>query len=287
MVFCSLMRLVTYSTGSDPKAGIVVDGKVVDLSVAGYSDVSSFLADGDKAKAAAANLAADDSAPKLEDVKLHAPVPKSDKFICIGLNYRDHAIESGMAIPELPTVFTKYPNAVCGHGDDIVLPSVSKEVDYEAELAFVIGKRCHKVNKADWNDVVWGYTIVHDVSARDYQLATSQWTIGKTFDTFGPMGPTLVSADEIADPHDLRISLDLNGKTLQDSSTKQLIFDIPYLVEYLSTVMTLEPGDVVSTGTPPGVGFARKPPIYLKPGDECVVKVEGLGELRNRCVADS
>ncbi len=281
------MRLVTYSSGSGPKAGVVVDGGVVDLAQAGYGDVVSFLAGGEKAKQAVAGLSADAASPKLDDVKLLAPIPKPDKFICIGLNYRDHAIESGMAIPELPTVFTKYPNAVCGHGDDIVLPSASDQVDYEAELAFIIGKRCHKVAKDDWKDVVWGYTCVHDVSARDYQLATSQWTIGKTFDTFGPMGPTLVSADEVGDPHDLRISLDVNGETLQDSSTKQLIFDVPYLVEYLSTVMTLEPGDVISTGTPPGVGFARKPPIFLKPGDECVVRIEGVGELRNRCVADS
>jgi 2-keto-4-pentenoate hydratase/2-oxohepta-3-ene-1,7-dioic acid hydratase in catechol pathway len=280
------MRLVTYSTGAGPRAGLVVDGRVADLAAIGYSDVVGFLRDGDKAKAAAAGLKPDASAPALDAVKLHAPIPQSDKFICIGLNYRDHAIESGMAIPELPTVFTKYPNAVCGHGDDIVVPSVSKQVDYEAEFAFVIGKRCKNVKKADWKDVVFGYTCVHDVSARDYQLATSQWTIGKTFDTFGPMGPALVSADEIADPHNLRISLDLNGETLQDSNTNQLIFDIPYLVEYLSTVMTLEPGDVVSTGTPPGVGFARKPPVYLKPGDECVVRIEGIGELRNRCVGD-
>ncbi len=280
------MRLVTYSTGDAARAGIVIDDKVVDLGPAGYSDTLSFLADGDKAIAAAGALEPAGDAPALSDVKLHAPVPKPDKFICIGLNYRDHAIESGMGIPELPTVFTKYPNAICGHGDDIVLPAVSDQVDYEAELAFVIGKRCHKVKKEDWLDVVFGYTMVHDVSARDYQLATSQWTIGKTFDTFGPMGPAIVSKDEIADPHDLRIRLDLNGRTLQDSNTKQLVFDIPYLVEYLSTVMTLEPGDVVSTGTPPGVGFARKPPIFMKPGDEAVVKIEGLGELRNRCVAE-
>jgi 2-keto-4-pentenoate hydratase/2-oxohepta-3-ene-1,7-dioic acid hydratase in catechol pathway len=280
------MRLVTFSTGAGPKAGVVIDGRVVDLAAAGYSDVVSVLRDGDKGKAAVAALKANPSAPKLEDVKLHAPIPKPDKFICIGLNYRDHAIESGMEIPKLPTVFTKYPNAVCGHGDDVIIPSVSNQVDYEAEFAFVIGKTCHKVSKGDWKDVIWGYTCVHDVSARDYQLATSQWTIGKTFDTFGPMGPALVSADEVPDPHNLRISLDLNGQTLQDSSTKQLIFDIPYLVEYLSTVMTLEPGDVVSTGTPPGVGFARKPPIFMKPGDDVVVKIEGLGELRNRCVAE-
>lgn len=281
------MRLVTYSLdGGAPAAGIVLDGNVVNLQGIGYADVISFLRDGDAAIEKAKSLFADAGAPKLEAVKLHAPVPKPDKFICIGLNYKDHAIESGMDIPELPTVFTKYPNAVCGHGDDVVLPSVSKQVDYEAEFAFVIGKTCKNVPAKDWKDVIFGYTIVHDVSARDYQLATSQWTIGKTFDTFGPMGPTLVSKDEIEDPHNLRISLDLNGKTLQDSNTSQFVFDIPYLVNYLSTVMTLEPGDVISTGTPPGVGFARKPPIFMKPGDEAVVKIEGLGELRNRCVAD-
>lgn len=280
------MRLVTYSTGTGPRAGIVLDGRVVSLEPAGYLDVVSFLADGDKAIAAAQGLQAGPDAPALEDVTLHAPIPKPDKFICIGLNYRDHAIESGMDIPELPTVFTKYPNAVCGPYDDVILPSVSDQVDYEAEFAFVIGKTCKNVAKEDWQDVVFGYTCVHDVSARDYQLATSQWTIGKTFDTFGPMGPVLVSKDEIPDPHNVRISLDLNGETLQDSNTNQFVFDIPYLVEYLSKVMTLEPGDVISTGTPPGVGFARKPPVFMKPGDEAVVRIEGIGELRNRCISD-
>lgn len=280
------MKLVTYSTGNGPQAGLVLDGRVVDLAPAGYDDVISFLNDGDKAVEAASGLTAGDDAPKLEDVKLYSPIPKPDKFICIGLNYKDHAIESGMDIPELPTVFTKYPNAVCGHGDDIVLPSVSDQVDYEAELAFVIGKRCKNVPADKWQEVVFGYTCVHDVSARDYQLATSQWTIGKTFDTFGPTGPCLVSKDEVADPHNLRISFELNGDVLQDSNTSQFVFDIPYLVEYLSKVMTLEPGDIVSTGTPPGVGFARKPPVFLKPGDDCVVKIEGVGELRNKCVSD-
>jgi 2-keto-4-pentenoate hydratase/2-oxohepta-3-ene-1,7-dioic acid hydratase in catechol pathway len=280
------MKLVTYSTGAAPRAGVVIDGKVVDLAAAGYADVISFLRAGDAAIAAAARLKAGAGDPALDSVKLHAPVPKPDKFICIGLNYRDHAIESGMAIPELPTVFTKYPNAICGHQDEIVLPSVSSQVDYEAEFAFVIGKRCRNVAKEDWQSVVFGYTCVHDVSARDYQLATSQWTIGKTFDTFGPMGPVLVSKDELPDPHNARISFELNGKVLQDSSTSQFVFDIPYLVNYLSTVMTLEPGDVVSTGTPPGVGFARKPPIFMKPGDVAVVKIAGIGELRNTCVSD-
>ena len=282
------MRLVTYSHGEILMGlGMVLDGRVIDLEDAGYLDIFSFLEAGDVALKRAERFAKiAEGGPKLEDVKLHAPIPQPDKFICIGLNYKDHAIESGMEIPKLPTVFTKYSNAVCGHGDPIVLPSVSKEVDYEAELAFVIGREAKNVKAADWEDYVFGYTCVHDVSARDYQLATSQWTIGKTFDTFGPMGPALVGKDEIRDPHNLRIRLELNGETMQDSNTSQFVFDIPYLVEYLSTVMTLDPGDVISTGTPPGVGFARKPPVFLKPGDECVVRVEHIGELKNVCISD-
>ena len=282
------MRLVTYSHRERSAAlGMVVDGRVIDLADIGYNDILRFLEEGGKAVRRAERFAKiAEEGPRFEDVKLHAPVPRPGKFICIGLNYKDHAVESGMEIPELPTVFTKYSNAVCGHGDPIVLPAVSKKVDYEAELAFVIGRRAKNVKAADWGDYVFGYACVHDVSARDYQLATSQWTIGKTFDTFGPMGPALVSKDEVADPHNLRIGFDLNGETLQDSNTKQFVFDIPYLVAYLSTVMTLEPGDVISTGTPPGVGFARKPPVFLKPGDECVVWIEGIGALTNPCIGD-
>ena len=253
----------------------------------GYVDALRFLDAGEKAREDARRYAASGgpSIP-LADVQLHAPVLNPGKFICIGLNYRDHAIESGMEIPEIPTVFTKYGNAVCGHGEPIVLPSVSKQVDYEAEFAFVIGKRAKNVKADDWEEYVFGYTCVHDVSARDFQLATSQWTIGKTFDTFGPMGPALVSKDEISQPNNLRIRFELNGKILQDSNTDQLVFDVPDLLAYLSQVMTLEPGDIVSTGTPSGVGMARKPPIFLKPGDVCKVAIEGIGELVNHCVGD-
>jgi 2-keto-4-pentenoate hydratase/2-oxohepta-3-ene-1,7-dioic acid hydratase in catechol pathway len=207
------------------------------------------------------------------------------KFICIGLNYVDHAKESGMDIPSTPTVFTKYHNAVIGPGEPIEIPPVSSKVDYEAELGFVIGKRGKNIPADRWQEYVFGYTCVHDVSARDYQMATSQWTIGKTFDTFGPIGPEIVSKDEVSDPHNLRISLELNGKLLQDSNTSQFIFNIPALIEYLSKVMTLVPGDLVSTGTPPGVGFARKPPIFLQPGDDVAVQIAEVGELRNPCVA--
>lgn len=282
------MRLVTFTHGSHrQEAGVLADGRVHGLASIGFPNAIAFLQGGtDAAQRASSYADGSDGGYRLEDVRLHAPVPNPGKFICIGLNYRDHAIESGMEIPQIPTVFAKYGNAVCGPGEPIILPSVSKQVDYEAELAFVIGKRAKSVKAADWAEYVFGYTCVHDVSARDYQLATSQWTIGKTFDSFGPMGPALVSKDEIPDPSRLRIWLDLNGEILQDSNTDQLVFDVPALLEYLSTVMTLEPGDIVSTGTPPGVGMARKPPVYLKPGDVCTVGIEGIGELVNPCVSE-
>lgn len=282
------MRLVTFSTaGGEKRAGVRAGERVIDLAAAGYSDMVAFLAGGERALEAARKLVADPAAAAhpAAAVRLHAPLPIPPKFILIGLNYRDHAIESGMAIPSTPTVFAKFSNAVIGPGEAIRLPAVSKEVDYEAELAFVIGKRGRDIPAERWAEHVFGYTMVNDVSARDFQRATTQWTIGKTFDTFAPMGPELVSADEIADPHNLRIGCEVNGRVLQDSTTAQLIFRLPELVAYLSQVMTLEPGDIVSTGTPSGVGFARKPPIFLQAGDEVVVKVEGLGELRNPVIA--
>jgi len=283
------MRLVTFTARGWRGIGIVSQGRVIDLHSAGAWDMLTFLEDGEWAREKAEKLVA--SPPEhavypLSAVQLHAPILRPRKFILIGLNYRDHAIESGLPIPSTPTVFAKYSNAIIGPEEAIVLPAVSKEVDYEAELAFVIGRRGKNIPAERWREHVFGYTIVNDVSARDYQRATSQWMIGKTFDTFAPMGPQLVSVDEIADPHALRIGCQVNGRVLQDSSTSQMIFQIPELVAYLSRVMTLYPGDVVSTGTPPGVGFARKPPVFLQPGDKVVVTVEGLGELRNPVVAD-
>ncbi len=282
------MRIVTFSQGTGLReAGILVGTGVAPLAPIGYPSVRAFLAAGDEALRKAKQIVSSGTpGTPLATVRLHAPVPDPGKFICIGLNYRDHAIESGMEIPEIPTVFTKYGNAVCGPGDPIILPSVSSKVDYEAEFAFVVGRPAKHVKAANWQDYVFGYTCVHDVSARDYQLATSQWTIGKTFDTFGPMGPWLVSKDEVPNPDNLRIQLRLNGRTLQDSSTSQLVFDVGALLEYLSTVMTLDPGDVISTGTPPGVGMARKPPIYLQPGDTCTVSIKGIGDLTNPCVSE-
>lgn len=223
----------------------------------------------------------------LSAVKLMAPIPRPPKMICIGLNYRDHAMESKGEIPKLPTVFNKFTNVIIGPGDAIVLPKASERVDYEGEFAFVIGPGGRHIPAARAMDHVFGYTMVNDVSARDFQYATSQWLLGKTFDTFAPMGPWLVTRDEIADPHALDISLQIDGETMQHSNTRELMFRIPELIERISAVVTLEPGDVVATGTPGGVGFARKPPRFLKPGEEVVVRVEGLGELRNPIVAEA
>lgn len=219
--------------------------------------------------------------------RLRPPIARPPKIICIGLNYRDHAEESNLPIPEVPTVFSKFGTAVIGHMDPIVLPKNSTKPDYEAEFAVVIGKGGRYIREEDWRHHVFGYTILNDVSARDYQMATSQWTIGKTFDTFAPIGPAIVTADDIEDPHNLNISLTLNGETMQSSNTRNLIFNVPHLISYLSSVFTLEPGDIISTGTPAGVGFARKPPRYLAPGDEVKVHVQCIGDLINPVVAEA
>jgi acylpyruvate hydrolase len=199
----------------------------------------------------------------------------------LGLNYRDHAEETGQAIPEVPTLFAKYSTSVVGPGEAILIPRVTEQIDYEAEFAFVIGTRGQHISREHALDYVAGYTIINDVSARDYQFATSQWMVGKTFDTHCPMGPALILKDEISDPHDLDISLSIGGEVLQRSNTRQLIFKIPETVEYLAQIMTLEPGDVISTGTPAGVGFTRKPPRWLQPGETVRVEIAGLGVLEN------
>jgi len=214
-----------------------------------------------------------------------APVPRPGKLICIGLNYRDHAAESNMAIPERPVVFSKFATAVIAPGEAVVLPGTSKQVDYEAELAVVIGRRAKSVGANRALEYVLGYTAFNDVSARDFQFADGQWQRGKSCDTFAPMGPTIVTADVIPNPHKLSIKLRLNGRTMQDSNTDNLIFGIPQLISFLSETITLEPGDVIATGTPSGVGFARKPPVFLKDGDQMEVEIEGLGILNSRVVA--
>jgi 2-keto-4-pentenoate hydratase/2-oxohepta-3-ene-1,7-dioic acid hydratase in catechol pathway len=270
------MRLATFQHGgSSPQAGIVSGDRISGTGI----DMLSLIA---------AGATPGSSGPHypLSEVKLLAPIPRPPKFICVGLNYRDHAREAGLEIPSIPTIFSKFTNVVIGPGDPIILPKVSQRPDYEAEFAFVIGPGGRNIPAARAMEHVFGYTIVNDVSARDYQMSTSQWLMGKTFDTFAPMGPWIVTREEIADPHGLDLSLEIGGEVLQHSNTRELVFGIPALIEFISSVVTLEPGDVVSTGTPSGVGFARKPPRYLKVGDEVVIRIEGIGELRNPVIAE-
>jgi 2-keto-4-pentenoate hydratase/2-oxohepta-3-ene-1,7-dioic acid hydratase in catechol pathway len=222
-----------------------------------------------------------------QDAYWHAPVPRPGKVLCIGLNYRDHAAESNMQIPEKPVVFSKFSTAVIAPGEPVVIPSTSQQVDYEAELAVVIGRRAKHVPADRAYEYVLGYTAFNDVSARDFQFADGQWQRGKSCDTFAPMGQTIVTTDVITDPHKLSIKLTLNGKVMQDSNTDQLIFGVPALIEFISQSITLEPGDVIATGTPSGVGFARKPPVFLKPGDQMEVLIEGMGGLGTPVVSET
>lgn len=275
------MKLVTFTQDHHPPRPGIVEGDHV-RALEHFPDALSAIAAGVEGVRKSSK-----GAPvPLDRVKLHAPIPRPPKVICIGLNYRDHAIESNMPIPTIPVVFSKFSNTVIGPGENVVIPSNTEKPDFEAELAFVMGKCPRHVAKQDAMKFVFGYTIVNDVSARDFQLQTSQWLVGKTFPTFCPMGPWIVTADEIADPHNLRIGLRIDGETVQDSSTKELIFGIPELVAHLSSIIQFEPGDVVSTGTPPGVGMGRKPPRWLKPGETMTVFIEGIGELTNPCVAE-
>jgi 2-keto-4-pentenoate hydratase/2-oxohepta-3-ene-1,7-dioic acid hydratase in catechol pathway len=218
------------------------------------------------------------------DIRIEAPVPRPSKIICIGLNYLDHVLESGAEIPKAPLIFSKFDTCVAASEDPIILPVGSEQVDFEAELAVVIGRRAKNIKLEAAMDYVFGYTNFNDVSARDMQFADGQWQRGKSCDTFAPFGEFVATKDEIPDPHNLHIQFRLNGETMQDSNTNQLIFKVPELVEYLSRSITLEPGDIIATGTPPGVGFARKPPIFLKDGDVCEVEIDGLGVLINPVV---
>ena len=283
------MRFITIERDGYAEPGVIFEGQWIGIRGAGFTDTIAAIAGGADARDRLARWVAGPPGGELVNsatAKLLAPIPRPPKIICIGLNYRDHAEEAKLPIPEVPTVFAKFATAVTGHRHPIVLPKNSSKCDYEAELAVVIGRRARHVAEERWRDYVFGYTIFNDVSARDFQMATSQWTIGKTFDTFAPFGPAIVTADEIEDPHNLRISLALNGEAMQDSNTRHMIFQVPRLIAYLSSVFTLEPGDIIATGTPSGVGFARKPPRWLKPGDEVRVQIEGLGELVNPVVAE-
>ena len=284
------MRFVTIQREGYAEPGVLADEGIVALRAAGFHSMLDVIRGG--ADAFDRIIRFESNVPgggvlDPQGARLLAPITRPPKIICIGLNYRDHAEESNLPIPETPTVFAKFPTAVTGPGHPIVLPKNSSKPDYEAEFAVVIGRGGRHIAEAAWRDHVFGYTCLNDVSARDFQMATSQWMIGKTFDTFAPIGPAIVTADEIEDPHNLRISLTLSGEVLQDSNTRNLIFKLPKIIAYLSSVFTLEPGDIIATGTPAGVGFVRKPPRWLKPGDEVTVKIEGVGELTNPVVAEA
>ena len=283
------MQFVTLQRESWDEPGVLYDGEIIGLKGAGFDDLLSVIAGGTDAMDRVKRwLYRPPHSEVLNAAKarLRAPIPSPPKIICIGLNYRDHAAEAKLPVPDVPTVFAKYANTVTGHMHPIVLPKNSLKPDYEAEFAVVIGKGGRHIPQDRWREHVFGYTIVNDVSARDFQLQTSQWTMGKTFDTFAPMGPAIVTADEIEDPHKLAISLTLNGELMQNSNTSELIFGVPQLIAFLSSVMTLQPGDIISTGTPAGVGFARKPPRWLKPGDEVAIEIQGIGRLVNPVIAE-
>jgi 2-keto-4-pentenoate hydratase/2-oxohepta-3-ene-1,7-dioic acid hydratase in catechol pathway len=285
------MRIVTYQGPSGPRVAGLRDGGLVDLNRADPTVphcVKELLAQGPTGLARArAALAAGQVVPAAS-VKMLPIVPQPEKVICVGLNYADHAKESGQQAPPEPVLFAKFPTAVRVHGDPIVLPRISKEVDYEAELVVVIGQGGRHIPVDAARGHIAGYCCGNDVSARDWQLRKpgGQWLLGKSFDSFAPFGPWLVTADEIADPGRLDIELRLNGKVMQHSSTAQFLFPVEKLVSYVSDVCTLTPGDVIFTGTPPGVGFARKPPVFLKPGDVVEVEIAGIGVLRNPVVAE-
>lgn len=269
------MKLVTFSYGGRSRVGELVGDTVYTLA---WSDtMRQMLRRGLVASRAYEQF-------PLEKVTLEAPL-RPGKIVAIGLNYADHAAETGAKTPSAPLIFAKFPSAVIGPNETITWrSSITKKVDWEAELAVVIGKRARDVSEEKAMDCVFGYTCANDVSARDLQKEIdSQWTRGKSLDTFCPLGPYIATRDEITDPHALAVRSSVNGDVMQDGNTKDLIFKIPALIAYCSRNFTLEPGDILLTGTPAGVGTARKPPVYLKDGDTVTVSVEGLGELTNPC----
>ena len=285
------MKLLSLLRNGQSAIGVLADEKtLVDLSVARPDlprGMCRFLAAGEEALEAARRAVDSGAAPvPLAAQTLLAPVPRPRKFFAIGLNYADHAAETGQKLPEFPTVFNKQVTCVNRPGGDIHIPRASSAVDYEGEFAFVIGRRCRGVAAADAGSVIAGYTIVNDVSVRDWQGRSPTMILGKGWDTHGPMGPFLVTADEVEDPNSLGIRTWVNDELRQDSNTRELVFDCPKLVETISTMCTLEPGDVVSTGTPAGVGLAYRPPKFLVPGDVVRIEIDGLGVLENPVVAE-
>jgi 2-keto-4-pentenoate hydratase/2-oxohepta-3-ene-1,7-dioic acid hydratase in catechol pathway len=272
------MKLISFIEPDGIHVGLVEGESAVDIGVA---DMATFLAETGPGWQTVSGRKLD-----LDSVRLTAPVPRPPKFLAIGLNYAAHVAESGMKKPEVQLWFNKQSTCVVGPRDPVHIPQASSMIDYEGELAFVIGRRCRHVPAEKASEVILGYTIVNDVSTRDWQFASQTMTMGKSFDTHGPMGPWIVTADELGDPHALRLRTWVNDELRQDAKTDDLIFDCYQQVEHLTTAFTLEPGDVVATGTPAGVGMAMKPPAFLVPGDTVRIEIEGIGVLENPVVAE-
>lgn len=274
------MKLVTIRVNNEVKLGAIQGERIVDLE---YNGTMVDLLKSGNFGMAAAQIAAEKGTTTYDysEVELLPPVVRPGKVIALGRNYAAHAAEGGAEPPKYPMLFHKTHTSLIGHNQSIVIPPVTKKVDYEAELAVIIGKSCYQVSEEDALDYVAGYACANDVSARDLQRQTSQFTAGKMLDTFGPLGPALVTADEIDDVQNLNISLELNGETLQSSNTSYMIFNVAFTISFISQICTLEPGDVILTGTPEGVGYPRNPPIFLKPGDSVTVHVEKVGSLTN------
>jgi len=280
------MRIVNFSKGGKPTLAVRQGDRLVDLSIAAPDlpgDLPGLLAAGGLAKAKSAAAAAGANATVAEAGLVYLPpVSAPGKIVCLGLNYRDHAIETNNPIPTYPVVFTRFATTLAGHGQPMLRPKVSVQYDYEAELAVIVGRKTRHASAANALDAVAGYACFNDGSIRDYQFKSSQFGMGKNFDATGGFGPEFVSADELpAGAAGLAIKCRLNGQTVQDSNTSQHIFDVPQTIVVLSEVMTLNPGDVIIMGTPPGVGAARKPPLWMKDGDVCEIEIEGIGVLRN------
>jgi 2-keto-4-pentenoate hydratase/2-oxohepta-3-ene-1,7-dioic acid hydratase in catechol pathway len=294
------MRLVSYRTGGGTRAGFLVEETVVDAQTAaramrldpelpGLRSVRGILGELGPRLPELAETAAGCAAGglALDDVELAAPVPNPEKILCLGLNYPLHAEEFGSDAPAAPNVFAKFRNSLIGPRDTIDIPPITAEVDFEGELAVVIGRRCRNVAAEDALDQLAGCMVFNDVTARDLQRSTSQWTAGKAIDTFAPCGPALVSLDEVGDIGSLRLRTTVNGSLMQDASASEMIYSVPETIAFLSRFMTLEPGDVIATGTPHGVGFRREPPVFLQPGDLVEVEISRLGTVVNAVSADS
>jgi len=286
------MRLVSFgSAGHERPGAMLADDRIVDLQAASggrLTSVRQLLAAGDAGLAEVRGWLASPRAEWVRAVgseRLGPPVTDPGKIACMGRNYKEHADEQGAQLPAQPMLFSKAATALCGHGDPIWYPVDEEHVDYEVELAVVIGKPAFRIDAADWREYVAGYTVLNDVSARDTQRGDKQWFRGKSFDSFCPLGPWLVTRDEIADPHALRVTTHLNGEVRQDSTTSLLIFPIPYILAFATRNITFLPGDVIATGTPAGVGMFRDPPACMKVGDEVSVSVQGIGTLTNRVTA--